>query len=313
MASEGLADGLFSAFLNWLYQSGDINVPKDYHSRNDFIMNMISGDSSSVINTLLDYGINSASTTEYKVESKSKVLEKLLTIWLDEININVNGVPTGLQQLSKEYFRERWKGSSLCLLRVSNWEDITIDKVTIKVPTILWFVNGASVYIKRPTEKNYTLGSDKYYLDEGFKNELTNTKDSQIIIQKPFARWFEKYPVPYLVMKGVLKNYLTLKNLQEKVDEIISKVLPYLFVISKGTESMAQAGISYSDPELTEFLEQFKHVLEKYKIERGRVPANAVPFGSIVRTRPFCARGESIARRQNAEGETGSIPHAPTS
>lgn len=278
MSSSGMASGLFSAFLDWLYQSGEIKVPADYHSRCDFIAKMTDNDSSAMVNTILDYAINSASETDYHVESENKTLESLFNLWLDNVNININGVPMGLQHLAKEYFRERWAGSSLCLMRVSGWKELSLNSNSIVVPTVLWFVNGSSIYVKRPNEKNYQLGTDQYFLDANFKTELKSDKKEQVIIQKPYARWYEKYPVPYLVRKGVLKNYLTLKSLHEKVDEIVSKVLPYLFVIEKGTEAMAQQGITYTDPELQDFVEQFKHMLEKYKIEKGRTPANVIPF-----------------------------------
>ena len=276
--SAGMPDGLFSAFIDWLYQSGDIKVPADFHSRCSYIQRMIDNDNSAIVNTVLDYAINSASETSYKIESDEEGLEELLNLWLDQVNVNINGVPFGLQQLSKEYFRERWAGSSLCLMRVGGWKDITLNKNTISVPTVLWFVNGSSVHIKRPKDVIYTLGSDKYFLDAGYKTELISDRNDQIIVQKPYSRWYEQYPTPYLVKTGVLKNFLTLKNLQEKVDEIISKVLPYLFVIEKGTEEMAKEGITYTDPELQQFVDNFKQVLEKYRVEKGRTPAHAVPF-----------------------------------
>jgi len=275
--SSGLSDGLFQAFLDWLYQSGDIKVPADFHGRCAALRAFIDNDTSSIVNTVVDYSINCASETDYRIESENSLLEKLLNKWLEQININIDGVPAGLQELSKEYFKERWAGSSFCLMRVSNWKDITVDKTTISVPTVLWFVNGSSIYVKRPNEANYKLGTDEYYLDSSMKLPLPASKED-IVIQKPFGRWFDKYPTPYLVRKGVLKNYLTLKVVQEKADEIISKVLPYLFVITKGNDELTRKDITYTDPELMKFVTEFKDVLEKYRNERARTPINAVPY-----------------------------------
>ena len=42
MNDNGLSDGLFQAFLSWLYQSSDVSVPSDYHARTDRIWKMIS-------------------------------------------------------------------------------------------------------------------------------------------------------------------------------------------------------------------------------------------------------------------------------
>jgi hypothetical protein len=277
MADENL---LLNSFINYLYQIGDLSIPTDFHSQCNAICKMVNNDVTGVVNTILDFAVNSASETKYKIESENPTLEKLFDLWLSQININIDGVPTGLQQLSKEYLRERWQGSSLCLLRVSTWKDITADGTTIKVPTVLWFVNGSSIYIKRPTTKDYKLGSDKYFLCEDLSKDtlLPQGKNEEIIIQKPFSRWFDKYPTPFLVKKGVLKNFLTFKALNEKIDQVVSKILPYLFIINKGSLEQQKLGISYDDKELNALLDQLKERLEKINAEKGRTPAVGNPY-----------------------------------
>ena len=278
MSVGGLNSGLFQAFIDYLYSSGNITVPADFHSRCSYIKDMLDNDYSGLINTLLDYAVNSASEANYRVECENETLEDILNKWLQRVNINIDGVPTGLQELAREYYKERWLGSSLCLMRVSNWEDIEIGQNKISVPTVLWFVNGASVYIKRDNEEMFKLGSDKYYLDAGLKNALPSKKDENIFVQKPFDRWFAKYPVPYLIRKGVVKNYLGVREIQRKGDEVITKVLPYLFVIEKGTQELFQAGVEYNDADLEKLVDNFKDALERYKNEGAKTPANAVPF-----------------------------------
>ena len=276
MADENL---LLQTFINWLYQTGDLSIPTDFHSQCNSICKMVNNDVTGVVNTILDFAVNSASETRYKIECEEPTLEKLFDLWLSTINVNINGVPTGLQQLSKEYLRERWQGSSLCLLRVSSWKDITVDGTTISVPTVLWFVNGSSIYIKRPNTKNFKLGSDKYFLCEDLaKDAELPGKNEDIIIQKPFSRWFDKYPTPYLVKKGVLKNFLTFKALNEKIDQVVSKILPYLFIINKGSLEQQKLGISYDDKELQDLIDQLKERLEKLNAEKGRTPTVGNPY-----------------------------------
>ena len=271
--------GLFNQFINYLYSSGGIEVPKDYHERCLKIHEMLDNDTSGVINTILNYSINSASESNYRVECSEDTLQKLLNLWLDKINIDIKGIPTGLQALSKEYFLERWKGSSFCILRVNDWEKITVDNVTIEVPTTMYFVNGGSIYTVRPKDKNFKLGSDKYYLDPDHKISIPSEKDEEIIIQKPYNRWFDKDATPYLIGNGVYKNWLGIELLQSKSDEVISKVLPYLFLITKGTENLfLQGDVNYSDEELKELTENFKTEVQKYRNEKGKVPTNISPF-----------------------------------
>lgn len=276
--SQGFGGGLFQSFLDYLYSSGGISIPSGFHARCGKVAELLDDDTTSVINTVLDYSINCASDTNYNIDSDNDTLKKLLNKWLAEININVNGIPTGLQQLSKEYFRERWAGSSLCLMRVSDWREITIGKTSAKVPMVLWFVNGSSVYVKRNTTGNVELGTDQYFLDDRMTIKLPIGKNENMVVQKPFGRWHEQYPSPYLVRKGIAKNALAIKTIQEKMDEIISKVLPYLFIMKKGTEEAARAGIAYQDEEFKKFADDFKDQIEKFKTEKGRVPFNAVPY-----------------------------------
>jgi predicted Zn-ribbon and HTH transcriptional regulator len=278
MADSGLGNGLFQAFIDWIYSSGDISVPSNYHQRCIKVQEMLDNDISGSINSILDYAINSASEAKYRVECSETTLQKLLNLWLEDINIEIKGIPTGLQALSKEYFKERWEGSSFCILRVKDWQKITADNVTIEVPTTMWFVNGGSIYVARPKDKNYTLGSDKYYLDEAQSVEIPS-EDEKIIVQKPYNRWFDQYSTPYLIRKGIYKNWLGMKTLQDKSDEVISKILPYLFVISKGTENLfLQGDVNYSDTELKDLTENFKTEIEKYRNQKGKIPTNTIPF-----------------------------------
>jgi predicted Zn-ribbon and HTH transcriptional regulator len=271
--------GLFNQFINYLFQSGDISVPTDYHDRCTKIHEMLDNDISGTINTILDYSVNSASEANYRIECSEGTLQKLLNLWLEEINIEIRGIPTGLQALSKEYFRERWQSSSFCILRVKDWQKITVDNVTIEVPTTMWFVNGGSIYVARPKDQNYKLGSDKFYLDGAHKVEIPNNKEEEIVIQKPYNRWFDEYATPYLIRKGIYKNWLGMKILQDKSDEVISKILPYLFLIQKGTENLfLQGDVNYSDDELKELTENFKTEVQKYRSEKGKTPTNAIPF-----------------------------------
>ena len=274
--SNGLS--LYQKFLDYMFETGSISIPEDFHGRCAKVKEMTDNDITGTINTIVNYAINSASETVYAVESDNETVEKILNLWLSQINLMVNGIPTGIHELTKEYLKERWSGSSLCLLRVSAWKNITVGNVTISVPTVLWFVNGASVYVDR-NDKNYKLGEDKYYLDKELKKPVPSKASENIVVNKPFGRWFDKYPVPYLVKNGVLKNFLGIRAVQEKSDEVITKVLPYLFVITKGTEKLFLDGkVDYKDSDLATLVDNFKTALETYKSEKDHTPTNAVPF-----------------------------------
>jgi hypothetical protein len=206
-SNQGLSNGLWQAFINSLFKTGEITVSDKFHDRCGYVNDIMDNDITGIVGTIVDYSINSASEAKFRVEcaEDSESLEDLLNTWLERINININGVPTGLQELAKEYYKERWAGSSLCLLRVDKWEKITIRANSITAPTVLYFVNGSSVYIKRTNPKHFKLGTDKYFLDEDEKsNPIPSKANEQIVIQKPFGRWFTEYPTPYLIKRFLI-------------------------------------------------------------------------------------------------------------
>lgn len=267
---------LFSKFIEWLYSTHAISIPSDYHSQCSAVRKMLRADSSGVISTLNEYAVDSASECKYSIECENDSLQKLLNIWLEKINLTVRGVPTGLQALAREYHQERFL-SSFCVLRIKDWEKITYNNVTIEVPTKLWMPNGSSVWVDRKADGIYKLGSDKYFLDENKKYQIPRIAED-IVVQKAQGRWFDQYPDPYYVNKGVLKNYLSIQLLQEKGDEVIAKFLPYLFVITKGDKDLFLKDVNYTSDELQEMVDEFKTEAEKYRSEKGKTPVAGVPF-----------------------------------
>jgi hypothetical protein len=278
--NSGLAGNLWSNFISSLFQTGEISVSDDFHDRCGYVAEIMDNDVTGIVSTVIDYSINSASEAKFRVECSEESLEDLLNLWLEQINININGVPTGLQELAKEYYKERWAGSSLCLLRVDKWKSITKGANSITVPTVLYFVIGSSVYIKRSNAKNYKLGSDKYFLNKDLETSpIPANKEEKIVVQKPFGRWFTEYPTPYLIKQGVYKNWKSIQILQNKGNEVITKILPYLFMMQKGTENMyLQDKGEYTDAELKTMVDNFKDAVERYNKEGGKLPATAVPF-----------------------------------
>jgi len=202
----------YDLFLQWLFSTGEISVPDDFHSRCLKINKMIDNDVSGTITTVLDYMVSSASNTVYKIECNNSTLENVMNKWLQKINLNIKGVPTGLKELSKEYLKERWFHSSFCALSVKGNKKID----GIEVPTIMWYRNGGSIFVKR--KKPYTLGSDTYYLDKELKKEIPSGTKENLYIQKPYNRWFDEYATPYTIRRGIYKNWLAMKTLLGKSD-----------------------------------------------------------------------------------------------
>lgn len=262
--------------ITLMQTEGDIKVPTTFHAQCRAIHRMLKSDTTGIINTILNFAVDSAADTNYRIETNNKELDKKLNDWLANINEAYRGeIPTGMRELAKEYFAERWKGSSLCILCAADWKDVN----GILLPSALWFVDGSSVYVESPEDKKVLkLGEFKYYLDKDKELKLISDKEKEIIIQKCYTRWHDKYPTPYLVSNGVLRNFLGLDLLKDKGDETLKKVLPYLLFLTKGSADQTRAGVTYDDKDMQAVQANFKTFLQNYKTNARYAPMYAAPY-----------------------------------
>jgi cation transport regulator ChaB len=265
----GFADRSHSSpLLQWFadmlrtMSNEEIKVPTDFTTAAIETKKLLDSDVSGVVNTILDFAINSALTT-FRIETNNSNLTKVLNNFLKNINSDLRGkVPVGIKALAKEYFRERWKGSSFLLLRTSFEE-----KEGFVFPTKLWFVNGEDIKVNEDREnESMILGKDQYSLkvSQNKTIKLPTSKEEHIFVQKPFSYWGEEYPTPFIVQRGIYKNLKLLELLEKKGEFVLAKALEYLFLMKKGSESLAQTGnpdFIYGEPDLKQIKSDFQTFL----------------------------------------------------
>lgn len=282
MAEVNFNDVFLGKILDYLVATKSITVPKNFHTRCDKINTMLSNEVTGIINTILDFSVNSASDSKYRIEcDKNENLENLLNDWLQRINISLgeDTVISGVDGLASEYFKELWKASSLCLVRLADWQEYKLSSAHLKLPSLVYLVNGSSVYVDAGDKTNLKLGKFKYALDKEFKLRLPGNKDENIIVQKPFDRWYSDYATPYLIRNGVYKNFKTVELLQDKGDSVITKALPYMLLALKGTERLALEGkVNYNDEDMKKWHTLLKEKLPEFQTETGKTPIYAAPF-----------------------------------
>ncbi len=236
-------------FLSY-FQNDQIKIPLSYRDKVLEVKKLFNDDPSGLASTILDYAINCA-LVDFKIETDNANLTKALNQWLKDVNVDLVGtVPTGIKALAKEYFRERWKGSSNLLLRTF-WT----EQDDLNLPTSLFFVDGEDIKVKSgSTDGIIRLGEEKYYLrasknsssDEEVNEKIDIPLPSQeneiIFTQKPFETWGNLSPVPYIIKNGVYKNSKFLRLLVSKGEFVVSKALEYLFILKKGTEQLTIDG-----------------------------------------------------------------------
>lgn len=240
-----------------------ISVPSNYHSQVSAVKTMQTNDCTGLVDSLSDFLVTSA-MVNYSIETSSQALNKKLKNWLNrEINAEYKGqIPRGIQPLAEEYFKERWKSSSFPILKIAKWE----KKDGLKIPTKMFFVDGESVYAKDAEQsEGLKLGNYSYYIGMEKKDPL----NKGVIITKPFARWFNKYPVPFMIKRGIYNNFKIVEALKEKQSEILNQVVPYMFLLKKGSEALTLAslkgneddGLIYTDTEIKDSLQQIKDTI----------------------------------------------------
>lgn len=270
--------------LQWLsellafFQVETIRIPKTYREKVLVVKRLLNDDPSGLANTMLDMAINAA-LVDYRIETDNQTLTKELNEWLDNVNDDIRGmIPTGIDALAKEYFRERWKGSSNLLLRTF-WSEAPNG---LKLPTTMFFVDGEDIKVaSKSTDGVLRLGDEQYFLKVGDPLEMKNQikpKDlplpaednEKIFVQRPFESWGVRQPTPFLIKRGIFRASKFMELMSSKGELIVGRALEYLFIMKKGTEKMALEGnVTYDEDDLRKAAEDIKDVIAKKKVQPG--------------------------------------------
>jgi len=271
MSIANPADG---AFITWLLATlfKKIEVPTEFHDQARAVDYLIKRDVSGLVNSLTDFQISSANV-DYEIQTESEELNKVLAIWLKNINKSYNGrVPKGIKALAEEYFKERWKGASFPVLKLMDWKPI--GNSGFQVPTTMYFVDGGSIYSKKSENLKSLLKYD-YFLGSKANDKL----DKGVIITKPFSRWYEEYPVPYLVGRGIYQNWKLLEAIKSKQGQLIEQIIPYLMLLQRGDASFIKEGKVVTDKDLKEVKKRIEELYKEIESsERPKVPLRATTF-----------------------------------
>jgi len=269
------------AELLFNYSTGTITVPDKYRDKVIEVKNLLKSDTSGIVNSLIDFAITCAQV-DYSVETDNANLTELFNDWLTNINAELRGsIPTGINALAKEYFRERWKGSSFLLLR-SVWE----KKDGFIFPTKLWFVNGEDIIIDDKSIEGASLGNEKYFLKLNKNDQLAlpHSKSEKIFVQKPYESWGTTYPTPFIIRRGIYKNLKMLDAMTTKSEYVITKALEYLLLLKKGTEKLAETGnpdYAYSADDLKKIKDKLEQTISEKQYSSG-VPTYASQFDTEI-------------------------------
>ena len=249
--SDSLDSGLWINYVLSLLLK-KVVVPEDFHSQCDAVAEILKDDVSGLVDVLTDFAVESANVNFY-VESENSEYNRIINKWLENINMSFKGrIQPGVNSLATEYYKERWKGSSFPVLKMSKWER---GEGGLILPSQMFFVDGSSIHAKAKDDKDPVkhLFSYDYYLGS-MADEKYKLDGSNIIFARPYGRWFDKYPIPYLIKRGVYHNWKIIDSLKSKQSEILDQIIPYLLLIKKGSPDLVRENVKagYSDEELQE-------------------------------------------------------------
>jgi len=274
--------------LKWLFDMMNmlsysaIQIPLEYREQVLAVKGALGNDESGLVNSVLDFAVQAGSSVNYKIEASNPNVQEYLNNWLYTINNAKRGkIPVGINALAKEYYRERWKGSSFLILRTV-WG--VVDG--IEVPTAMWFVDGEDI-VEKSDDETVRIGEEKYYLRVSKVKEvpIPARKDELIFVQKPYSSWGTENTVPFIIQRGLYKNMKFLELVTEKGQMVVAKALEYLMMMKKGTEALAREGRAefiYSQEDLEKAKEDFSKFMQDRKSNPNATNVYATNFDTDI-------------------------------
>jgi len=210
-----------------------IVVPKDFLGRHAKIYDLLDNDYTGIVSTVIDFMVATGSVN-FNFITKNDNLSKTLQDWADnKLNANISkDIPRGLKALTTQYLRERYKSSFIVLNII--WEKIG----DLTLPGKMWFSDGGSVSVQSDSD---TLDGKQYFLGDS-QLPMVSTNKRTVLIRKPFSCWYDDYPTPYLVKRGVLYNAMLKKALISKQADVIEELIPYMLMLRAGDANLVLKG-----------------------------------------------------------------------
>jgi cation transport regulator ChaB len=256
-----------------------VHVPTQFHERAKVVKEMTDSDSSGLVDSLVDFQISSA-CVNIKIDTESDKLNKILNEkWLANLNSEFRGkgIQRGIAGLQKEYFKERWKGASFPVLKITRWKEID----GLLLPVSMIFVNGGSIYaVDDNSDDSVSLFGYRYFLGKAMKEEI---EGEAYLMYKCFCRSFDKYPVPYLIRRGIYKNWQIIDILKDKQIELVKQIIPYLFLIKEGSEALQlQKDEVVGEKELKQIKNKIQELLDRLNTANKETPMRVTSWAEKI-------------------------------
>ena len=247
-------------------------VPGTFIEQTNAVKEMLKEDSSGLVDSLTDFMVESG-VIDIGIETGNDNLNEILNEkWLYKLNnqFRGQGIETGIKGLLKEYLKERWRGASFPVLKIVGNEEID----DLSLPTSMIFVDGGSVHAEDKDKGDKAgLLAYNYYVGTGKKgNEI---KGGAYFMYKVGCRWFDKYPIPFLIRRGVYKNWQIINKLKNQEVKVLDQIIPYIMQILKGNEALAiNKDLTYDTAQLTAVKDKIQELMDKMDEKKLSISGN---------------------------------------
>ena len=260
-----------------------ITVPTGFHRQVEKVKNMLLDDVSGLVQSLLDFYIDTASSVDYEFHTGNDNLDSILNDWLDSVNIDFNGLfPSGIKALAEEYFKERWANSSFICVKILEWKQYGTPKAGLMLPSKIVIADGGLIYAEYDENKPISIDNLPQYYFGDPESDNSEKLDKGVFLYKPFDRWFDIYPIPFLVRRGVLHNYLFIKVMKDRQSDILYKLIDYFMLIKRGTDSMISnpklGGYATLNESLRAIKDEMQKLINDLAKAGNRVPLRITTF-----------------------------------
>jgi len=249
-------NSLYNMIVSLLFRKSINSL--DFHQQVLDVASMFKADSSGMVSALTDFQVECA-TTDLRVDTDNDGLNEIFEEWLENINSEFmgKGIEVGIRGLQKEFYKERWQGSSLPVLKITKWDKIN----GMNFPVSMIFVDGGSVYAEKKSKDNVVdLFAYNYFIGSDKKEKIDG---KAYFMYKLFCRSFEQYPTPYLIRRGIYKNWAIIDILKNKEYELVDRIIPYMLLVAKGSEQLTLNNITYAPEDLQGVKEKIQDMTNK--------------------------------------------------
>jgi cation transport regulator ChaB len=267
MPNNMTSDYYFKSVISKLFNPGNkIQVSKDFHKQMFQINELLTNDYTGIVKTIFEFMVATASVPMNFVTDNTN-LSLVLNDWATKkLNAGISkDIPRGLNAVTTQYMRERYKSSFIVLNII--WEKID----DLILPGKMWFSDGSVVTVDGSQDD---LTKKKYFINdlELRDGKLKDKKETTVLIRKPFNSWYDDYPTPYLVGKGVMYNALLKKSLIQSQAGVVEEMIPYILALRAGDASlMAKNAMGDIEKQLSGVKESLKQAKrnQKYQADSG--------------------------------------------